>query len=161
MTLVQVRTLARCPAHGHTVVVLDATGRRRRRAFYADPQEAQRLARQLAHGPRACHPVLDFIRALLAVWRAVPARVVLDDVAGQGLGAMVCLRQGGREVAVPCYPPDALALALRVGVPIYATEAALAHGDRAGPPEPDGEDLAGWLDRLRPEDFALGGDGLQ
>ncbi|MCL6640047.1 MAG: DUF151 domain-containing protein [Candidatus Rokubacteria bacterium] len=159
MTLMRLVELTRCPAHDRVVVVLEDAGRRRRLAFYADRLEAQRLARQVQRGPMACHPILDFIGALLVTWQASPVRVVLDDVAGQGITGVVCLRQGELELAVPCCPPDALALALRAGVPIYATEEALAHAEtaaRRGVPA-DGQNLAAWLDRLRPEDFAPGG----
>ena len=56
----------------------------------------------------------------------------------------------GAELPVPCYPPDAIALALRAGVPIYATAAALSHADPA-PPAPGV--VTAWLDQVRPDDF--------
>lgn len=95
MTLMRLVELTRCPAHDRVVVVLDDAGRRRRLAFYADPLEARRLARQVQRGPLACHPILDFIRALLVTWQASPVRVVLDDAAVRGSpGSSACAREG-------------------------------------------------------------------
>ena len=47
---------------------------------------------------------------------------------------------------MPCYPPDALALVLRTGVPIYATAAALS------PAQPDVA-VSDWLEHVKPDDF--------
>jgi bifunctional DNase/RNase len=122
--------------------------------FSAEPREAARLARVLETGPGTCNPVLDFVRALLNSFEAGVARIVLDDVQGEGIAGVVYVGWGGAELPVPCYPPDAIALALRAGVPIYATAAALSHAEPA--PLPD--QLGPWLERVRPDDFhALAG----
>ncbi len=59
---------------------------------------------------------------------------------------------------MPGDPPDALALALRTGLPIYATGDALAHAEPllAGPGVTDG-DVGAWLQRVKPDDFTVGG----
>lgn len=70
------------------------------------------------------------------------------------------MRWGQAELAVPCYPPDALALALRAEVPIYATSGALAHrGQGAASHDSAHEraDMALWLSRVRPADFRVEG----
>jgi hypothetical protein len=46
----------------------------------------------MSRGPRACHPIFDFIQTLLRCWHAVPVRIVLEDVNGDGIGALVYLR---------------------------------------------------------------------
>jgi len=88
-------------------------------------------------------------------------RVVLEDVKGQGIGSRVYVRSGGDELGVPCYPPDALALALRAKVPIYATADALTHAQRVAPSVDAGGGVADtrrevtrWLERVRPTDFS-------
>jgi bifunctional DNase/RNase len=75
---------------------------------------------------------------------------VLDDVQGEGIAGLVYVGWGGAERPVPCYPPDAIALALRAGVPIFATPAALSH---AVPSPPPVEGVQDWLERVRPDDF--------
>jgi bifunctional DNase/RNase len=153
MILMRLKELAACTRHHRALVVLEDRERSRLLTFYADPEETRRLARALARGPRACHPVYDFVRALLGTLGASALRVVLDDVDGRGVGALVHLRQGQRETVVTCYPPDALALALREQLPIYATAAALDHAMPAAPSTEASGDTARWLDRVRPQDF--------
>lgn len=52
---------------------------------------------------------------------------------------------------MPCYPPDAIALALRAGIPIYATPDALGHAEPSPTPPPGV--VSEWLERVRPADF--------
>ena len=150
MTLMHVHELRLCPTHRTAVVRLDDTQHRLTMTFSADAHEAARLAKTMECGPQACHPVYDFVRALLDSFEAGLARIVLDDVQGEGISGLVYVGWGGGELPVPCYPPDAIALALRAGVPIYATPAALSHAEPA-PPSPGA--VSAWLDQVRPDDF--------
>jgi bifunctional DNase/RNase len=150
MILMRLRELTSCAHHERVLITLDETTGPRRITFFADTDDARRLAREMTRGTRACHPIFDFIQALLSAWHAAPVRVVLEDVNGDGVGALVYLRQGEIESSISCYPPDALTLALRTGVPIYATPDVLRHAG-TGPMEPD--DTARWLERVRPKDF--------
>jgi hypothetical protein len=82
---------------------------------------------------------------------------VLDDVGGTGVSGFIYCRHAESDVGVPCYVPDALALALRLKRPIYATAAALAHAEPLPPSaSAHGEqsDVQAWLERVRPEDFS-------
>lgn len=108
--------------------------------------------------PCACNPIYDFIQALLDSVQAGLLRIVLDDVEGVGIGAFLYVRQGDAERPLTCYPPDAVALALRMRVPIYATDAALRHAQPISPSLAPGE-MADWLERVRPEDFGRSEEG--
>lgn len=141
------------------MVVLEEVEQRFRFAFATDPHEARRLARTLGLARCSCNPVYDFVQAILDSFDAAIERVVLDDAGGgRGISAAVHLRHAGGELILPCYPPDALALALRTGAPIYATEQVLAHAwprgapPAAGPPPGPGE-VSRWVERVKPEDF--------
>jgi bifunctional DNase/RNase len=155
MTLVRIRDLTACPQHRRVLVNLEDVDSSRQLTFYADAEDARRLARELARGPRACHPIFDFIQALLRSWHAAPVRVVLEDVNGDGIGALVYLRQGEVESSISCYPPDALTIALRTGVPIYATPEVLGHAHVVPPTPSEEPDTAQWLERVRPQDFEV------
>jgi hypothetical protein len=61
-------------------------------------------------------------------------------------------------LSIPCYAPDALALAAQMQTPIYATERALVHAEPRTPaPNPpvreSDEDVHAWLARIKPTDF--------
>lgn len=153
MVLMRLRELSSCTRHNRTLIVLEDMARSRRLTFYADPGETRRLAQAVERGPRACHPVYDLIRALLGVLGASPMRVVLEDVEGRGVGALMHVRRGGSETVVTCYPPDAVALALREHLPIYATPAALDHAEPLSPPNAEPGAVTRWVQHVRPQDF--------
>jgi bifunctional DNase/RNase len=149
MVLMRLHEMHACDTHDAAVIVLEDVDRSRRLTFSADPGEARRLADAVSRGPRACHPIYDFVRALLRALGTAPARVVLEDVDGRGIGALVVIRQGETDLAITCYPTDAVAIALREGLSIYATPAALDHAA----PMARGDEVARWLHELRPGDF--------
>lgn len=153
MTPMRIREIASCSEHHRVFVVLEDVTGSRRLTFLADADDARRLSREMARGPAACHPIFDFIQALLSTWHVTPVSVVLEDVNGDGIGALVCLRQGEIELSVSCYPPDALTIALRTEVPIYATADVLGHAEPAPTTSAEGHETARWLDRVRPRDF--------
>jgi uncharacterized protein len=160
MTLMRIREITSCDVHARTIIVLEDAGQRLTLRFYADPEETRRLAQALRHGRCACHPVYDFIDGLLQAFRATPTRVVLDDVEGRGIGGLLYARHADSEVGIPCYPPDALALALRAELPIYATPRALEHAEPASRASAaEGGDVRHWLERVKPEDFSRRAEG--
>lgn len=153
MTLLRIRELASCSEHRRTLIVLDDVAGSRRLTFYADPDDARRLAREMARGPAACHPIFDFIQTLLRTWHVAPVRVVLEAINGDGVGALVYLRQGEIELSISCYPPDALTIALRTDVPIYATPDVLIDAEPIPPASAESCATARWLKGVRPRDF--------
>ena len=133
MTLMRIREIAPCSQHRLTIIMLEDVHQCLRLTFYADPDEACRLTQELERGQHVCHPVYDFMRRLLEALQATATRVVLDVVQGEGLDGFVYVQQAESERGVPCYASDALALALRVNLPIYATAEALAYAERLSP----------------------------
>lgn len=139
-------------------VVLEDVEQRVRFAFTTDPRETHRLAKEMGRMRCRCNPVYDFIQSLLGPLDATISRVVLDDM-GRGIRALVYLQRKEAELTIPCYPPDALALALREKVPVYATGEVLAQAERLSPPGslPLGPpEVRQWLKRVRPADFSSG-----
>ena len=138
--------------------MLEDVNERLRLTFYADLEEAKRLGHVIGRGPCAGQPIYDFIQSLLEAFQTTATRVVLDEVQGDLIGSFVYFRQAGSDVVVPCYAPDALALALRAHLPIYATAAALTHAERLSsspsPPDARGE-MTQWLEQVKSEDFLL------
>ena len=157
MILMRIREITSCMQHKRTIIVLEDVHRCLRLTFYADPDEACRLAQELERGPYACHPVYDFMRRLLEALQATATRVVLDAVQGEGFDGLVYVQQAESEQRIPCYATDALALALRANLPIYATAEALAYAERLSP-SPSTLDASGevrqWLKQVLPEDFS-------
>ena len=101
MTLVHLRDVRLCPAHHSAIVRLDDASGTMTITFAADSHETVRLGRVVHHGPQACHPIFDFVRALLSSLEAGVTRVVLEDVQGEGISGVVYVGTGGSELPVP------------------------------------------------------------
>jgi len=156
MILMRFRELSPCEDHGHTIIVLeDLCGRSL--AIAADTGESRRLAVEVARHPNDEHPIYDFVDGLLRVSRLQPTRVLLVYVAGTGIRSAVAFEGTDGEVAVTCYASDALALAVRRGLPIFVSASVFSDLHPMAAPVSAGEDratLAQWLDEVKPADFA-------
>jgi hypothetical protein len=158
MTLMQIQELIFCPQHKRGLIVLEDTTQRLTLAFDVHPDEVPRLARIMTSSQHAVHPLYDFIQALLETFLVTPTDVVLDDVPGKGLMAFVQVQRAGSMHSIPCYAPDALALAAQLKTPIYATAGALVHAELRTPSpnllvHESEEDMQAWIARIKPTDF--------
>lgn len=157
MVLMRILNVGCSADHQRTIIVLEDVEHRRRLTFSANLHEAHRLAREMGRTGCPCNPVYDFLQSLLCACEATVSRVLLDDVGPNGVRAVVYLERAGEELALPCYPPDALALALREKIPIYATPRSLAHAEpppsASGTLPPRSTEVRQWLEQVKPEDF--------
>jgi bifunctional DNase/RNase len=64
----------------------------------------------------------DLMRSVLVRLSAQLERIVIDDLANDIFYARLILVSDGSRIEVDARPSDAIALALRTGAPIYATE---------------------------------------
>jgi len=86
------------------------------------------------------------------------ASIVLSPSGDNQLAASVQVRTGPIETSVPCHTADALALAIRLRVPVFATATLSQVLERKGTdggrdPLPDETEAVPWLDGVKPEDF--------
>jgi hypothetical protein len=75
------------------IVMLEDVHERLRLTFYADLEEAQRLAHVIGRGPCAGQPIYDFIQSLLEAFQTTATRVVLDEVRGELIGSFIYCRR--------------------------------------------------------------------
>jgi len=116
--------------------------------------EANRLARCLGMTSCPCTPIFELAEQLVGHLGAAVVRAYLEGDE-RGISAGLVLERDGLELALPCHPADALALAVRARAPILAQDSALAlTRPAAAPPTPDAADgVRRWLDRVSPGDF--------
>ena len=111
------------------VVLLKETERERYLPIWIGPWEANAIATRL-QGVTAERPLThDLFAAVLAELGVTVHRVVVSSLADETFHATLELELNGRVYAVDARPSDALALAVRTGVRIYASTEVL---DRAG-----------------------------
>ena len=113
----------------HRVVVLCQDVPKRFLSIWIGAYEADAIAIKLqnvAVGRPLSH---DLMALLLAETGANVVRVVISRVEDDSFFANIVLDVQGQERAVDCRPSDALALAVRVGVPVFVEESVM---DSAG-----------------------------
>ncbi len=118
------------------VVILRDTGHDRYLPIWIGPWEANAIAMRL-QGVVPERPMThDLFFQTLDELGVTFKRIVVADLSDDTFRARLLLGVDGREVDLDARPSDAIALAVRAGVPIFATDAVL---DRAGV-KPEGAD---------------------
>jgi len=87
----------------------------------------------------------DLIKNILDALDAKVISVVVTDLKDNTYFAKIHIQYQDSEFSIDSRPSDAVALALRAEVPIFATEDVIRKHSSA--------ELDRWLDNLRPEDF--------
>jgi bifunctional DNase/RNase len=102
------------------VVILKETGRERYLPIWIGPWEASSIAMRL-QGLTPERPLThDLFASTLEAVDARVARVVISELADETFHARLFVEREGRVGEVDARPSDALALAVRVGAPIFA-----------------------------------------
>lgn len=118
------------------VVILRDTAEERYLPIWIGPWEANAIAMRL-QGVTPERPMThDLFSSTLTELGVDVEQIIVSDLSEDTFRARLRLRLDGHQVELDARPSDAIALAVRVGVPIFATDAVL---DRAGV-MPDGAD---------------------
>jgi hypothetical protein len=146
------------------VVILRDLERERFLPIWIGPWEANATAMKL-QGLTPERPLThDLFAGVLEELGASIREVVIADLADETFHARILLEAGGRIHEVDSRPSDALALAVRAGVRIYAAEAVLdragVEADHDGDDEtpPDEEQLSVFRDFVNSLDIEPGTD---
>jgi bifunctional DNase/RNase len=120
------------------VVILKETERDRYLPIWIGPWEANAIAMKL-QGMSPDRPLThDLFSHTLEELGVTMRRIVVSDLADETFRARIVLEQDGQVREIDARPSDAIALAIRAQVPIFATDEVL---DRAGViPESDEEE---------------------
>lgn len=111
------------------VVILREKGSDRYLPIWIGPSEADAIAVRLQDVSVARPLTHDLLKSLIERLGARVAYIVVSDLSNDTFFARIILDVGGETVEVDSRPSDAIALAVRVEVPIYAEETVL---DSAG-----------------------------
>lgn len=100
----------------------------------------------------------DLLRDILAQTDVEVDRIVISDLVEQTFYATIKMGADGRAMEVSSRPSDAIALAVRVNAPIFASEDVLEQAgiELKDEEETEVEKFREFLDQVTPEDFAAG-----
>ena len=148
------------PANAPVVLLRETTGDKRVLPIYIGPEEAKAIAMAL-EGVVPPRPLThDLLRDVVTALGAELRKVTVTDLRDRTFYAELDLVVGDRSIVVSARPSDAIALAVRVDAPLFASEEVLAD---AGTPSTEGEEdeaeeivdqFREFIDQVNPEDFA-------
>jgi bifunctional DNase/RNase len=97
----------------------------------------------------------DLLKAVITALSAQVEKVEITELREQTFYARLLLRSDGRIFSIDARPSDSIALALKVGAPIFAEETLfnLKETDQQTEISNDPESLADRLKKINPEDF--------
>jgi bifunctional DNase/RNase len=149
------------PANAPVVLLREQSGERRVLPIYIGPEEARAIALAL-EGVSTPRPMThDLLRDVLGAVEATVVSITVTDLRESTFFAEIEVQTGDRTVRVSSRPSDAVALAVRVDAPIFASEQVLA--EAAMPAAEEGEEeqqeeivdqFREFIDQVNPEDFA-------
>ena len=139
------------------VVILKEKAAERYLPIWIGSAEADAIAVKL-QGVNVPRPLThDLLYSIIAALGASINFVLLSDLKNDTFYAKIVFNAGSRKLEVDSRPSDALALAVRAGVPIYADEAVLDKGaimldKETGKPISPGKELEGANEKEVSED---------
>lgn len=151
------------PANAPVVLLREQEGERRVLPIYIGPEEARAIALAL-EGISTPRPMThDLLRDVIGATDVKVVSITVTELRESTFFAELELQTGDRTVRVSSRPSDAVALAVRVDAPIYASEEVLA--EAAMPAAEEGEEdeeqqeeivdqFRQFIDEVNPEDFA-------
>jgi bifunctional DNase/RNase len=100
----------------------------------------------------------DLMRDILQEMNTEVERIVINELVDQTFFAVIRMSSNGKQAEVSSRPSDAIALAVRINAPLYASEEVLeaAGIELKDEEESEVEKFREFLDQVNPEDFAQG-----
>ena len=141
--------------HNQPIVLLKEQTGERFLPIWIGPVEATSIAFAL-QGVQTARPMThDLMRDLLESLHVVVERIVVTELKDGTFYAEIHMTSAGEAVVVSSRPSDAIALAVRASVPIFADEAVLEEAgiEIEDDEEDEVERFKEFLDQVTPEDF--------
>ena len=156
MQLVGVRV--EMPTNNPIVLLREADGQHRVLPIFIGPVEATAIAFAL-QGVVTPRPMThDLLKDLLGALEVGVDRIVITELRDRTFFAEIEMTSGGSSSKVSSRPSDAIALAARLGTPIFASESVLDEAAVNVSDDDDEEDeverFREFLEGVNPEDFA-------
>jgi bifunctional DNase/RNase len=97
----------------------------------------------------------DLIRDIITGMNATVTKIIVNDLKNNTFYAVIHLSLDGNNIVIDSRPSDAIALALRIGAPIYVSIEVVnkARSIDMTKESEDTDQLKEWLENLKPEDF--------
>ena len=154
ISLIAVDSVTKSP-----IVILKEVDGERTLPIWIGLLEANAIASEL-EGIKFARPMThDLLTNIMGLIDVRIKKIEVCDLKDNTYYAFIYIDHEGKEIVIDARPSDALALALRVGAPIFAEESVIQMSkkiDLEGEPEDKSEQGKKWqdlLEKIDPEDF--------
>jgi uncharacterized protein len=159
MELVSVEAPER-PTRTPVVILREVAGQRRVLPIFIGVPEAQAIALTMQNIETPRPMTHDLMKNLLDEVGAQVERITVTELREGTFFAEIIVSAQGEVRTVSSRPSDAIALAIRIGSPIFAEEDVLEEAGRVEQPDEEEaeqvvEQFRDFIDHVNPEDFAL------
>jgi bifunctional DNase/RNase len=159
MELVSVEAPER-PTRTPVVILREVAGQRRVLPIFIGVPEAQAIALTMQNIETPRPMTHDLMKNLLDEVGAQVERITVTELREGTFFAEIILSAQGEVRTVSSRPSDAIALAIRIGSPIFAEDDVLEEAGRVEQPDEEEaeqvvEQFRDFIDHVNPEDFAL------
>jgi bifunctional DNase/RNase len=141
------------------IVILKEVDGERSLPIWIGLLEANAIASEL-EGVKFSRPMThDLLKNMMDTLGIEVRSVEVSDLKNDTYYALIHIIHNGREISIDARPSDALALSLRCGAPIFASENAIDKSmriDLQGEPEDTTDEGKRWLEileKINPDDF--------
>ena len=94
--------------------------------IWVNPFDAEAISAGIKNLQSTKLHTYDFVCSIITGLGAILEYVIIDDINGEDLRAVVIIRMKNDSLRIRCTPSDAISIALKVKVPIFVTEDLLA-----------------------------------
>jgi bifunctional DNase/RNase len=122
---IKIKTLMLDPNSQSPIVVLETVNDKRILPIWIDIPEARAIALELEHVATPRPLTHDLIRNIIQGLGATLQRVIITDLRNNTYFAVLFLTLKGQDLQIDARPSDAIAVALRMKAPIYASNQVL------------------------------------
>jgi bifunctional DNase/RNase len=147
---------------GTPIVVLNDQENRRALPIWIGTAEASAIIRQLENIKSARPMTHDLLFNVIETAGYTVKKIEINDINSDTYYASIYLvHEDGTEHTIDSRPSDAIALALKVGTPIFATANVVAEGTISTDHERDeaeAQEFKDFLSNLKASDFKFNGD---
>ena len=147
------------PLTNSPIVILKEIDGERTLPIWIGLLEATAIASEL-EGIKFSRPMThDLLKSVMELMEVQVNKVEVCDLKDNTYYALIHMTHNGEEISIDARPSDALALSLRCGAPIFASENAIDKSmriDLQGEPEDTSDEGKRWLEileKINPDDF--------
>jgi bifunctional DNase/RNase len=150
-----VRGLALDPITNMPIIILKDAEDRKALPIWVGIFEANAIALELEKIVTPRPMTHDLIKNILEHLGATVQQVVINDLKDNTFYAIIEITVNGNRITVDSRPSDAIAIALRVGAPIFVVDEVVSKAKSidVSDEKEENDRWREWLENLKPEDF--------